>query len=211
MSAKESKRMWVSCQVDEDAHSALMQIATRQGLHPSKVLEAALDMYILECSKDPDAMPIVRLKAYAIEDRERQSQLSIIKQMAYTHLHEPTDESAERLAYACEIAQISMERLLDELDERPEIASIIQHGGSLSKIQLWLMETMVQGEIYHSKKIIEMGKKYGFKEHNITAAKRELDIESKRMPDGWYWKLPELISMELPKKAKKYHDEEAPF
>jgi len=189
------KRMWVGGQIDETIYTALWKVSTELGKHPSVVIEMSIEEFIVNFTnkklnegKDVDDKLLVT--TLALEDRARTNQITQLKTLAYSHLKFPTEESAERLEAACNASGISIETLLEEINENQHIKELVSENGSLSNSEMWLLENMSPGRKYPMRVIVEKGRDAGFKEHTLKAAKAKLGIESKRESHSWVWILP---------------------
>lgn len=200
MSGKnEEKSFWVWAQLDEDVHTALLEISTETGKHPKVLIEIAVEDYILQwtASRKEKGLLIpgkVELEAIVIEERRRQVLFNQIKQLAYHHSDTPTDESAERLARACELAGVSVELILEQVSNKPIGVDMMTEGSTLNTAELYLINTMTPGEIYQSTEIITAGENRGIKKYLINEAKRKLGIRSRRESGSWVWILPKKES-----------------
>lgn len=196
MSAKdEGKTFWVWAQIEESVHTTLLELSTATGKHPRTILEIALEDYIVNWvaahkSKGDSVPRDVELESIFLEDRKSQVYINHVKQLAYGHIDKPTDDSAERLARACELAGISVESIIEEVSSKPHMGDIIADGGTLNMAEMYLLDVMQPGQPYQSREIISYGEAKGIKKYLITEAKRKLGIVSRRDSGSWVWILP---------------------
>lgn len=198
MSGDEVKRMWVGGQLDEVIHTSLLRVATKMGRHPSNVVELAVETYIVNyvrerVDKGEEIDDKILVTALAIENRERENQISQLKQIAYSHMRTPTEEGAERLESACNAAGIPVEILMEEINDNEHIRELIAENGSMTNAELWLMEHMEPGKRYPMRDIVKLGEQSGFKEWALKTAKINIGVESKRESQMWVWIMPEKI------------------
>lgn len=208
MADNESKTFWVAAEIEEAIHTALFEVATMVGKHPRKLVEMGVELviayYVELFEKEGKPVPVIaKLETMLRQDRARQLRVNQIKIMAYNHVQNPTEDSADRLAEACELAGISIESLMEEINDKPQLIEVYTDGGSLSTAEFFLLSHMKPGELYPAKEIIEGAKKQGIKEYVIKDAKRKQGIESVRMEKEWCWR--------VPAKEKKHQQETAPF
>ena len=115
MSNDDVKRMWVGGQIDEAIHTALMRACTMLGKHPANAVEQAVEEFIVNFARQKlnegkEIDDKILVTVMTLENRERENQIAQLKQLAYSHLRWPTEESAERLNSACEVSGIAMEK-----------------------------------------------------------------------------------------------------
>lgn len=196
MSAKdEGKTFWVWAQLEESIHTTMLEVSTVTGKHPKVLLEMALEDYIInwvatQKEKGAHVPTNVELEAIILVERKKQVYVNHIKQLAYNHVDKPTDESADTLARACELAGISVESILEQVSNKPQMGEIIANGGTLSMAELYLLDVMQPGQVYQAREIIDFGEAKGIKKYLINEAKRKLNIASRRESGSWVWILP---------------------
>lgn len=194
MAEKEPRLFWVWGQIEETTHAAMMEIATEMGKHYRVVVEQAVEEFIAEWVKQRDAKnkPVgkkARFESIILNDRLRQTQLSQLKQLAYNHMENQTDESAEQLAAACDLLGVPVETILSEVSNMQQLVEV-DPGVMLNEVARWLLEIMLPGKRYPSQDILDIGKARGFTEYKIRAAKTKLGVESRREGYSWVWVLP---------------------
>lgn len=192
---KDSKTYWVWAQIEESLHTSLLEVSTTMGRHPRSVIEIAIEEYIVNWVakkelQDEFVPNSLRLEAIVLRDRARQVQINQVKQLAYNHLANPTDESAEELADACDIAGISVESVLEQMSNRPSPVHMLGENASIQRAASFLVEIMKPGELYPSNDVLSAGKDAGIKEYLLKEAKRKLMVDSRREGMTWYWIMP---------------------
>lgn len=192
----EEKKYWMWAQVEEGAHTAALELSTVIGKHPSKILEMGLELIIAHYASELEAKgkpvpPALKLEALAARDRKEQLQINQVKTMAYNHLQTPTDESADRLAEACDLAGISIEAIMEQVSANPHVADFVTNGKSLTSVEAFLVDYIKPGKMYQAKDVMAAGEERGFKVYLIKEAKRKLGIVSRNEKGGWVWFFPE--------------------
>jgi len=185
------KRKWMSAQLDEPMFNAMMRIATEQGIHPTVANEIALEFYIEHYTlqeEDPDFL----ITQMSIRHKRRQHSIATIKQMAIAHLNDPTEESADELEVACESIGISVESIVDVMNDKEYIGQIVSNRGKdLNSVELWLSEMIKPGLEYKAAEIFRMGLDRGFSKDRVAKARTSLGIDSTRRSGHWAWSWPE--------------------
>lgn len=210
MAKNEEKKFWVWGQIEEEQHTALLELSTATGKHPRQLVELGVELVIATLATERTKKglfvpPTVRLEAMATEDRAQQLRLNQAKVMAYNHVQNPTDESAERLAEACDIVGISVEAILEQVSSNPIASEIMGDGKSLTSVESFLIDYLKPGKLYSSSEVIAAAEARGFKAYLVKEAKRKLKIVSKRDKSEWMWHFPAT------KKAAEEDDEERVF
>jgi len=198
----DQKLFWVWAQLEEELHTALLEIGTMTGKHPKSLIEAAIEEYIInwvqQRTAKGDKIPgNIQIESIMLQDRRRQIMMTQVRQLAYNHVKAPTDDSAEQLAKTCDLAGISVEAILEEVGERPHVLELMSEHGTLSNVESFLVELMTPGEMYSARDIIDEAERNGFKKYLVNEAKRKLGIRSFRRSEGWYWHFDEVIGTQV--------------
>lgn len=193
---KDGKTHWVGTMIEEPLHTALMEIGTTMGKHPRLVIELALERFVVEWTAERElkgkSVPNrVKLEQMSLEESARQTQIALVKKLAYAHVEMPTDESQERLENACTLAGVSVESVLEMVNSKPHIIAYASEGTTLSTAEHFLLELMEPGALYAANDVFDMGNSRGVKDYLIKEAKRKLGIKSSRKANQWYWFIPE--------------------
>lgn len=185
----DENRKWVYSKVEEACHDALMEIATENGVHVSRVIEDALDQFVRNYASEygDKNKPKVFVRNMALEDRQIRTMFAQVKQLAYTFAESPTDDNMDRLRLACDAIGVDVETMLEDVSDKPHVSNVIARNGSLSKAELFLAETIKPGVMYYNQEIISEAEKLGIKAHAIKKAKQNLSIDSEKRGDKWYW------------------------
>lgn len=207
---EEGKKYWVWGQLEEEQHTALLELSTVTGKHPRQLVEMAVELLITTLAAERKEKGLfvpasVRLEALAAEDRTTQLRINQVKTLAYNHVQNPTDETAERLAEACDLAGVSVEAILEQVSANGHIVEIFSEGKTLTSVESFLVEFIKPGKHYSASEVIAAGEARGFKHYLIKEAKRKLGITSKRDKAGWLWSFP------AKEKPSSHEDEERVF
>lgn len=190
----DTRKTIMSNQIEESAHSALISIVNKTGKPIAFVIAEMLDWWIVECAKT-NRDRNVQAHAAHIKTRERQTQRTILKQVAVAYQSEPTEEALDEFKDLCDALGVSMEKVIEEMNELPHIAEVLKGTESISKAEMWILENMKPDKPIASKKIEEMGYKAGYKKHILRDAKDRLNavgnIQIRSMKQGtmWFWSL----------------------
>lgn len=208
-SGKDDRTFWVWSQLDEALHTALLEVSTATGKHPRALIEIAIEEYIVRWTSERSAKglsvsPHVQFEVIMLEDRTRQIRLNQLKQLAFNHVEHPTDDSAEQLASACDLAGISVESILQQVSNKPHVVELMGENGSLNSVEMFLAMHIEPGNMYSASDVIAAGEKKGFKKYLINEAKRKLGIQSRKEGSAWLWFIPE-------KKKGEQQEEEKVF
>lgn len=189
------KSFWVWAQIEEGLHTSLLEVSTMTGKHPRQIVEMGVELAVAHfveiAKKNGSAIPDrARLQSLLLEDRNKQLMVNQVKIMAYNHSLNPSEESADRLAEACDLAGVSLDALMDEIESKPELVEAVSKGGSLSSAEVFLIGHMKPGKMYAAREIIELAATRGFKEYVIKEAKRKQNVKSIRLESAWFWTIP---------------------
>jgi hypothetical protein len=187
----DTRKMWIGAQLDEPIYNALFRLATELGVHPSLAAEIGVEFFIENYTlkeEDPDFL----ITQMSIRHKRRQHSVATIKQMAIAHLNDPTEESADELAAACDSIGMSVESIVDVMSEKEYIGQIVnQRGKDLNDVEMWLAETIKPDREYKASEIFRMGLERGYSKDRVRKARTALGIDSKRRSGHWAWFWPE--------------------
>lgn len=194
MSAEKDTRRWTWTKLTESAHDALLQVSTEFGRHPSESVADAVDFWLIEMAKKSKSRALIFHAAHT-KDRERQTQLSIVKQLIVSYQKNPSDEGFDEISSLCNILGESLDKLIEDLNESPHISEVLKSTDMVSKAEMWLLETMQPDKPIASKAIKEMAAKQGFGGHIIDRAKDRLNTTGKvsimpfKQGSAWFWRM----------------------
>ena len=191
--ASEDRKLIIYAKIDETTYHMMLAIASERG---QMVFETASELLVMltEMELEKEEMgnhPDVRLRKLHQEVRRKKGRAQLVREMAFEHLDNPTEESLEQLEQAAEIAGMSVESVLEECEKVKPATLRFKTGNSTpNDVQEWLMSTIKPGEVYAATDVVEEGEKRGFKKYAIDEAKRAIGIDSARKGMKWYWSLP---------------------
>lgn len=187
-------RRWTWTKLQDSAYDALLRASTELGKHPSDVLAEAFDAWCIEFAKKSKNKSVTFHNAHT-KDRERQTQLSIVKQLIVSYQKHPTDEAFDEITNLCDLIGETMDSLSDELKETPHISEILKSSDKVSKAEMWILEFMKPDKPVASNVIKEKADKAGFADYIIDRAKERLnrsgsvDITAFRQGSMWFWRM----------------------
>lgn len=190
----DERLLWMATQVEEGLFNAYMDLGTEDGIHPKYVIKAAMEEYLVKRARDkkkPVGKASIQLQAAEIMYRQRIRNVGTLKKLAHEYLEDPTEEGAEELERLCKAAGRTMETLIEGLNHNEQIAELIQENGSISNLEMWLLEYMQPNKLYQADSVKQDAQEAGFSVYTLGETKRRLGIPSIRKGKKWYWALPE--------------------
>lgn len=194
MNKKEENRKWLGAHIEDQLYNALMKLSYEEGKHVMTVAEEAFAAHVVN-KADKSKNATVRIQAAVIEDKDRQNRLAQLKQLYVSHMTLQSEEGAEQLKFLCDLAGVTLENLVDKMNESPHLSEVLKGKDSLSAAELWLLEKLKPGASYAAKTIIEEAEKAGYKKHIIVDARAKIaattsfEINSIKQGSAWFWKL----------------------
>lgn len=194
--ADDKKEKWLHTPVDDTLYSAMCEVANKLGMKESLVQKMAFEEFVVsfvESGKNASAM--VMVEAARIKHKNRENQIDTLRRMVSSYLEDPDEDRADYLQKLCEASEVSMEKLIANLDKAPQLREVLKTGQSLSKAEAWLLENLELDKVYAQTAVINMGAKAGFKEHTLKNARKTLkantNMEVISFHEGkpWFWKL----------------------
>lgn len=196
---KEENRKWVMSQIEETAHTSLLKLASEKGVHIADLLEEVITNYLVNAGKLSKSKT-AQIYAAVLEDRERTSRVLMIKQLILSHQAAPSEELMDQIKALCDVAGLSLENLVDALEEMPHLAEVVKGNDSISKAEMWLLENIQPGKPMAARAIEELASKAGFKKHTLNDARARINasgkvhISSTKQGVQWFWSLGVLQS-----------------
>lgn len=193
MTYDSTTRRWVSCELDEDTHRALCQLATTHGQHPSKLIEQFITDGISVAAEQEEFTGNVDVQVFAglYEVRRRARIRSQLVQIAFEHQQNPTEDTADMLRSLCELAGVSPEEITKESTEGSLVPIVQDNGAGVASAVRWLKQVVEVGNEYPVNFITDLARDVGFSTTTIKSAKQHLGIISVRKSKGWVWQMPE--------------------
>lgn len=195
-----NKKYINAIQISEETHDWLVELANQEGQKTADYIADLLERYFFT-KKIPIPIDERANALYELAQRARQRDLArdTVFQMAAAYYLRPTEEGADELAKACDLAEISYEDVWDHVSNDPFATIIVDQkrsGTKQSKCVVWLSEIMTEKEEIDSKVLYEIGKKQGFEVYLIRRAKNVINdnsegyqIESVHRGSRWQWHL----------------------
>ena len=196
---KEENRKWIMAQIEETAHTSLLRLASEKGVHVAELTEEIITTHLVNAGKHSKSKT-AQIYAAVLEDRERQSRVLMIKQLILSYQAAPSEELLDQIKSMCDVAGLSMEKMVDDLNEMPHMAEVVKGNDSISKAEMWLIENMKPDKPIAARSIEEMGLKAGFKKHTLNDARQRINqsgkvqITSTKQGAQWFWALGVLQS-----------------
>lgn len=183
----------IYAKIDEATFHILHTIASERG---QMVYDTASELLgkLAETELNEETLgqhPDIRLRRLHQEVRKQKTRVALVREMAFEHLDNPTEESLDALDQAAELAGITLEAILEECERvQPSTLKFKTGNAEPSQVEQWLMATIIPGEIYAAADVKKEGEIRGFKKYAIDMAKREIGIDSERIGMRWYWSMP---------------------
>lgn len=185
--SEENRRRWMSGYLEEEDYDAIMEIATEEGKHPAKIIEIAIQLLIEKYAETKSA-PKTKIRALVLQNRSRQNQFAMLKQLAYTWNDTQDDDDYRILAEACDIAKVDIDVVIEAINDKAKITGVISTSATgLRAAEMWLEELLDDGKMYAVAEIKDMAEDRKFAWHTVTAAKRKRNIVSVKDGNAWYW------------------------
>lgn len=113
-----------------------------------------------------------------------------LQSIAIAYKESGDDDDAERFKDLCDKSNISVEAVLQELNDKPHLEAFISQNERLSNVEEFFLKIMKPGEPYIVQEIKNLAIEAGFSNHKIKEAKTRLGIESHRDGQSRLWILP---------------------
>lgn len=193
MASYDSNRRWISAELDEDVHRALLQLATLRGKHPNKLVEDMVVDGIALAAEQEEFVTSVDLQVYAgvYEVRRRARIRSQLVQIAFEHQQNPSEETADLLKSLCELAGVPVEEIVQESEDSTLVPLSQDNGTGVHSAARWLNKVVEIGKEYPAIFIMQLAHEVGFSDATVKSAKQVLGIQSKRKSMGWVWTIPQ--------------------
>lgn len=194
MATRDENRKWLSGQVDDQTHNAAMCVSSETGKHITALVEEGIHLMISHYAQTSKSSA-VRIHAAHTDDKSRQNQIGQLKQLIISYQGDPNEDMLDRIKDLCDLAGVSMERLVEDLNKMPHLAEVLKGNDSISKAELWLVENLLPDKPTAVKTIQDKATKVGFKWHVIKDARDRLkantgtEILSMKQGKMWFWNL----------------------
>lgn len=194
MARETDTRKFKNLRVDDALHNSLIEIVNMTGKSMEDLLVEGASMVVMEFSKKGKGKNV---QAYAaqVKVRERQTQQTILKQVAAAYQSEPSEEALDEFQALCDVLDTSIEKVIAEMNEMPHIGEVLKGKNSITSAEMWILKNVLPDKPIASKTIEKMGDREGYKMYTLRDARErlnlsgEVNIASIKQGSMWFWHL----------------------
>lgn len=201
----DSKR-FITAQISDETHQALMRLATSHGRHPSDLVEEYVERG-LESDRDiavsqEEELPI-EVETFAMYYQTKKKTIASfqLKQIALSLIRDPDEEKANQFDKLCTRNGFITERIMDQAQE-----DSVTYGSSISfstddnveRAKQFLLNLIPAGEEMPANDIYDAGTREvpSINRNMLRQAKTELGIQTYRRTKYWVWA--RMMSISIP-------------
>lgn len=192
MARETDTRKCKNFRVEESLHNALIEIVNMTGKSMEDLFVDGANKVVTEFAKHSKGKNVQAHDAQ-LKLRERQTQQTILKQVAAAYQNEPTEEALDEFQALCDVLETSIEKVIDEMKEMPHITEVLKGANSISNAEMWILQNVKPGKPVASTTVEATGFKVGYRKWTLRDAKDRLNqsgsvkIDIMKQGTKWFW------------------------
>lgn len=202
----DSKR-FITAQISDETHQALMRLATSHGRHPSDLVEEYVERGLEEdraIAIDQDQELPIEVETFAMyyQTKKKSSASFQLKQIALSLIRDPDEDRAAQFDRLCARNGFITERIMEQAQE-----DAVSYGSSITfstddnveRAKQFLLNLIPAGEEMPANDIYAAGAREipPIGKPVLRQAKTELGIQTSRRPRWWVWE--RMMTISIPK------------
>lgn len=199
----DDKKRYIGAGLSDEDYYTLIKMATYRGQHPTTLIEEyvnrGLTLDVEQYASETSDLSAELQVFHALQNVKSKTNVHMmLKQIASSLLEQPDEILAEELHTLCDIARVSFEAVMTEVQSASlNVRSAISFDddSSIAHVKTFLLDIFKNEVELKANDVVEMGEAKGYSRATIREAKQDLGIMSIRRAKSWVWVLPTFLQI----------------